>query len=258
MTQALYIYGFASATLQTELEKLCAQLTDIQLLCNSLLIAIYRIVTAEEFTGEQAEVQLQDPHWILPRVQHHEAIVAQVMSISALFPARFATLYSGYPALERFMHKNQYTISRFLQYIAGQQEWAVKGILDKKTAMAYWVSLQPVDIQSAPSKGKLYFQKRKLYLQSEQQLPQWLQYLCDAQLVQLMPFASNLRQRPVIAQSKQQCIINWAFLLPTKYVSAFKQKLIDINTVLQPTGLHFEHSGPWAAYSFSQNIEIEH
>jgi hypothetical protein len=262
MTQALYIYCFAPASYQAELNKLCAKLDHVALFSAGQLVAIYRQVAVTEFTGKTAEANLQDATWVLPRVQLHEAIIAQVMQISPIFPARFATLYSNHTALENFLQKNQYPIADFLQTVAGQQEWAVKGLLDKKTAIDYLVDLQLADNQTqlAESKGKRYFQQRQIQMQAEKQLSAWLQQLCDAQLAQLMPLAQNWLQRPVVAgptENQGQCVINWAFLLKTEHITAFQQKLTDINTVLQQTGLRFEYSGPWAAYTFSQHIEIE-
>jgi hypothetical protein len=261
MTQALYVYCFAPAADQVQLESLVAQLIEIRLFSIGQLVAVYREVAISEFTGETAEANLQDSAWVLPRIQYHQTIITQIMQISPIFPTRFATLYSTHAALGRFMQKNQRAIADFLQQITGREEWSVKGLLNKNTAISYLVDLQLADNKSqlADSKGKRYFQQRQMQIQAEKQLPAWLQQLSQAQLAQLMPLAQNWSPRPVVAQAENQgvCVINWAFLLETEHLIPFKEKLSEINHILQPTGLRFEYSGPWAAYTFSQHIELE-
>ena len=86
----------------------------------------------EEFCG--ADARFQDLAWIGPRACRHHRVIEAVMKHSPVLPARFGTLFSSFDSLHRFMTRHAGTITGFLDRVTGQQEWALKGSLDKRRA----------------------------------------------------------------------------------------------------------------------------
>src|ERR1035441_7876995 len=97
--------------------------------------AIYSEVELDEFVGPAAEARLQDLAWLGPRVCRHEAVIEQAMSRAAVLPARFATLFTTLESLESYVLERREAIPRIFAQLGDRQEWAVKGLLDRATAL---------------------------------------------------------------------------------------------------------------------------
>ena len=133
---ALYLFCFARSNLIGELEgtgvdgqhplsvfrrfpNLCAVLSEVRL---------------EDFCGETAELRMRDLAWVGPRALRHEAVVEEVMRHSPVLPARFGTLFSSQERLAEFVDRHGAAISQFLERVADQEEWSVRGLLDRRQA----------------------------------------------------------------------------------------------------------------------------
>ena len=168
----LYLYCLARASL---LHKLAGPGLDGQ---NSLAVlsfrdiaAIWSPVSLHDFCGEGAAASLQDLAWVGPRACRHEEVVEQVMGLSPVLPARFGTIFSSPDKLERLLRQHHGRIDAFLDRVRGQEEWALKGLLDKARARGEFFQLQltaAADQLAALSPGKRYFQEQRLRGQADQ------------------------------------------------------------------------------------------
>ena len=98
------------------------------------LCAVVGEVPLEDFCGPAAELRMQQLAWVGPRALRHESVVEQVMRHSPVLPARFGTLFSSQESLAEFLDIHRKTISQFLERVADQEEWSIKGLLDRKQA----------------------------------------------------------------------------------------------------------------------------
>jgi hypothetical protein len=131
--RALYLFCFARSNLVGELQgagvdgqhplsvfrrfpDLCAVLSEVAL---------------EDFCGPLVELQMQQLAWVGPRACRHEDVVEKVMRHSPVLPARFGTLFSTLESLGEFLARHRKAISQFLDKVALQEEWSVKGLLDR-------------------------------------------------------------------------------------------------------------------------------
>lgn len=225
--------------------------------------AILSLVSEEEFCGPKAESDLQDLAWVAPRACRHEAVLERVMQCSAVLPVRFGSLFSSLEALGRFMERHRAPITQFLERVADQQEWAVKGLLDRPRAEAGLCreKLAREGTARALSPGLAYLQEQKLRLRARQELDERLAGACHALEEQLAPLASETRARQVPATqltgTDQETVANWAFLVPPRAVAEFQSRIERVNASPALPGLAFGLSGPWPPYSFCPALEAE-
>jgi hypothetical protein len=257
--RALYLFCFARSDLLGELEgagvdgqhpvsifrrfpNLCAVLSEADL---------------EDFCGEAAELRLQDLAWVGPRALQHEAVVEEVMRYSPVLPVRFGTLFSSPERLAEFLDKHRAVISEFLARVADQEEWSVRGLLDRKQARhaltAASLATQEVQLAALPA-GRRYFVEQRIRAGAEKELSLWLEET-RRQLVsnlreQATDFCECLEVPREAPESGIEVALNWAFLLPKSATAAFQARIDQLNAQHAPNGLVLELSGPWPPYRF--------
>src|ERR1039457_974665 len=102
--------------------------------------------------GETAEARLQDLAGLGPRVCRHESVIEERMSRAPVLPARFATLFTSIEGLQQSVLARREAITGFFAQLGDQQEWAVKGLLDRGSALrGLGLSLQAAAQEAAPA-----------------------------------------------------------------------------------------------------------
>jgi hypothetical protein len=201
--------------------------------------AVLSRVSQSEFCGSPGEKNLQDLAWLAPRACRHEAV------------------------LESFMRLHESAMGRFLERVAGQEEWAVKGFFDQARAesdwLAQWRCEKPCRTDSPP--GLAYLQEQSLRLQAREALDDRLAKVCGDLESELSLVASDMAPRRILARERpeagREMILNWALLLPSAAVADFRGRVERVNAQEPLGGLAFEVSGPWPPYSFCQALEAE-
>ena len=224
-------------------------------------VAVLSVVSKAEFCGPAAESNLQDLAWVGSRAGKHQAVLHQVMLLAPAFPARFGTLFSSLGILDQFVEQHRETIERFLERVAGQEEWAVKGFLDRAGAeeelsQRRWAE-QKVSLPSTPGLG--YLQEQRLRLEVRQELEDWVSAASSALAAELAPLAAEACQRAVlsraVAGSQPEMFLNWAFLVPSSRAAEFQSHIKQVGARQALPSLTFTVSGPWPPYSFCPSLE---
>jgi hypothetical protein len=228
------------------------------------LAAVWSPVPVEDFCGPDADERMRDLTWIGPRVIHHQEVVAGVMRHSPVLPARFGTIFASSANLEKVLQHHHDTIAGFLERLADQEEWAVKGMLDRSGAQEKLFSLKlarEAERLGALSPGKRYFQEQRLRAACDQELQLWLQEVCRKLWTDLRDYAAEVRERRLLSReatgSDKDMVLNWAFLVPEKAAPGFQARIREANARYAHRGLVFECTGPWPPYSFTPTLEME-
>ncbi len=227
------------------------------------LAAIVSIVSRDEWCGAAAEANLQELAWVAPRSLRHEAVLEAATRSAPVFPARFGSLFSSSAALGRLMERHHETIGGFLERVGRQQEWAVKGILDRARAEAELGAPHQAAVtgKAALSPGLAYLFEQQSRRKAKEDLEEKLAAACNSLLERLHPLASEARSRPVLsgecAAAPEEMISNWAFLVPPRAVAEFQQRVQQGNSDASLPGLTFAISGPWPPYSFCPPLSPE-
>jgi hypothetical protein len=228
------------------------------------IAAIFCLVSLKEFCGPEAEARMQDLTWLGPRALRHQEVIAQAMQHSPVLPMRFGTLFSSWGALEKLMTRRRPQILAFLEMVVDQEEWAVKGLLDKAGArdkiFSQTLAGQEAYLAALPA-GQRYFQEQRLRAGVERQLRLRLKRIGQELAGDLSQLAAEFRQRRVLNRASTgrelDMVLNWAFLVPRRAVAAFQARLQRANRDYSPEGLTFEYSGPWPPYSFAPGLHDE-
>jgi len=214
-------------------------------------------VPEEDFCGPGAEARMRDLGWVGPQALRHEAVVEEVMRHSPVLPARLGTLFSSQERLAEFLDVHRRTIAQFLEQVSGQDEWSVKGLLDRRRATQSLASSSLAAGQerlSTLSPGQRYFEEQRMRTATERELSLWVKETCRGVANGLISQASSFCECPVVlretAENGVEHVLNWAFLLPRSAVMAFRAQLSEVNAHHAEDGLSFELSGPWPPYRF--------
>jgi len=227
------------------------------------LCAVTSEVPLEDFCGPAAELRMQELAWVGPQALRHEAVVEQVMRYSPVLPVRFGTLFSSQESLAEFLDIHRKTISQFLQRVSDQEEWSIKGLLDRKQAgkdlMSASLAAQQGRLATLPP-GTRYFQEQRIRSAAEKELSLWLNETCRQVASDLMKQASDFRECQVVPreppESGSEVVLNWAFLLRKCATAAFRLRIDQVNEKHATRGLVFELSGPWPPYRFVPPLSV--
>jgi hypothetical protein len=215
--------------------------------------AVYSEVELDEFVGPAAEARLQDLTWLGPRVCRHEAVIEQAMSRAAVLPARFATLFTTRESLESYVLERREAIAGFFVQLGDRQEWAVKGLLDRATALegALRKLSQPA-AEDNRSPGARYFEQKRIKAQAEREFNQRLQEHCRQTATALSAAAGGFRERKAMPPEEggAEAVLNWAFLLAPAEIAEFRAALERLQGDDVFPGLRLALTGPWPPYSF--------
>ena len=178
------------------------------------------------------------------------------MSQSPVLPARFATLFSSLDSLDKFVAEHREAIARFFSELGGQQEWAVKGLLDRAGALERLS--HPAEEEPAGSLGGRYLQERRIKAQAQRELNQRLRTFCQHVAAALGAHAGGFRECKVVAPAAEataaEVVLNWAFLIPPDELEDFSASLQRFNDDEAFPGLLLALNGPWPPYSFVPDL----
>ena len=226
------------------------------------IAALYCPVRVDEFVGPGAAAGMQDHSWLASRVCRHEEVVEEAMRHSPVLPVRFGTVFSSRRSLVRILQRDYRMIAGFLERLAFQEKWVVKGTVLKAQAHAGLIyenpEKEPDPISPAVS-GKLLASPLRRRPSGEIVLNYWWQEACHQVVEELRGYAADFRRRPVRHDdlNGREMVVNAAFLLPRKVVQDFRERLKIANARFGSRGLVFELSGPWPPYCFSPDLEPE-
>jgi|SRR5450759_1089 hypothetical protein len=226
--------------------------------CGGIGAALSEVQLAE-FCGESAEARLQDLAWLGPRVCRHEAVIEELMSQAPVLPARFATLFTSVDSLQQSVLAHREAISGFFDHLGDQQEWAVKGLLDRAAALrGLGMSIQTAVPAPATSPGARYLQEKRIQARCERDLNLRLKEFCRRTAAALGAQSGGFRERKVLlaatAGSDAEVVLNWAFLVSPAALVDFRARLDRFNGGEAFPGLRLMLTGPWPPYSFAPDL----
>ncbi len=226
------------------------------------ITAVVSRAAIEDFCGPRAQARMRRLKWVAPRACRHAAIIQRVMRVSPVVPARFGTLFSSLKSLEAFVRRHRDALSQFLNRVADQQEWSVKGRLDRRRARAELVPACAGPVRSMTSRahlGSRYLQEKRDRAAVERGLNSQIEQICNSMARNLAAAASDYRERPVLSSTGSgrdtEIILNWAFLVPRSSTAIFRAQVQKANSELGHFGLTFDLTGPWPPYSFSPALD---
>jgi hypothetical protein len=209
--------------------------------------AVTSMVPRERFEGPEAEQNLADLHWLLPRVEAHDRVIATAMAGAPVFPLRFGTLFSSGQALAIEMARRRRSLLDFFSAMAGREEWAVKAVLVKDQAIEVRrIALFPEEAVESGPIGRNYLLRQRQKAQAEQALGPWL-----AQLVtELERELRGLCESVSVRTPTDPVFGNWACLVGPGEAERLHREIVRLSASYTDLGVELHCSGPWPLYSF--------
>jgi hypothetical protein len=252
--QAIYVYAFVATG---QLDGLQVTMhADRPLLIHSVetISALVNQVSAAEFCSIDAERNMAEPAWIMPRIRHHEAVVETAMKWSPVFPLRFATLYASLDSLTDYMRQHSAAIASFLRQVDGQEEWAV-------TVTAELDDLAALDnLATELCPGWDGYSAGERYLRLRQERPFLLKEAMDRAAQQIPVIVDGLRTYTTAMRSlarsgarqdsDKQHVEAYALLARVDRRMALRDQISELAAACERQRFHIALSGPWPPYSF--------
>jgi len=223
------------------------------------VVAVVSETSLEDFTGPDAEARMRNVEWLGPRALLHEQVIEQVAASSPVLPVRLGTFFSSEETLGRLVARHRETIVAFLDRVAGHEEWAIRGYVQRERAIDMRVKAAMASSPPAlsASRGIRYMQEKRMIAQAEVGLQAWLQETADRLWSELKAVSSSAVERNILPPSEGQpgeMIFNWAVLVPAADVPRLHALIARFDEELGPAGVTLRESGAWPPYSFAPSL----
>lgn len=203
---------------------------------------------------------LGSPDWVNPRALHHARVIELVWRETAVYPARFGTLFRSRDSLEQLICRQQSSLIEFFGATAGMTEWDVKIFFDPVRVEQHWIEeylQQDAAMLDALPVGRRYLAEQRLRREASVAVTPRLETICVGLAEQLTHLAGELRERslPPVEDPARRPLGHWAILWPHTRVPELTGVLEAAAAIHRPCGIELQWSGPWPPYSFRPSLE---
>ena len=131
------------------------------------ICAVFTPVDAEAFSQEVIDQRAKDLEWLGAIGYRHQAVMSELMKLTAIVPLRAFTLFTGEEALRHYLGEHRELLSKALERLDGKQEWTLRVEFEPtkwSDSLANRVaSLRDLQNEiAAASPGKAFLLKKKL------------------------------------------------------------------------------------------------
>ncbi len=261
-SEAIYLYCFASSALLSTVEGMGVDgKNPVFLLPYRDVVAVAGLVSEEEFDAHSAKGGSRDVAWVGPRACRHEEVVERAIRYSPVMPVPLGTIFDSHESLENRLKNQHDVIKRFLDKVSGQDEWGVRGIVNRVGACEQYLretlSVRSGRLAAAP--GARPPDRRGKRSAVRKTMRRMLENLCKDLGEDLSRIAADRRVRQKAgcesAARDKDIILSLAFLVQRDSASEFCARIRTANDECDIPGLVFELSGPWPPYSFCPPLE---
>lgn len=218
--------------------------------------AVFTRVSAEEFSQDVIDRRAGDLEWLGAIGYRHQAVVAELMKLTAIVPLRAFTLFSSEEAVRSYLHTNHDLLQKVLARLDGKQEWTLRIELEP----SLWHATLPRrvaalrDLQSdidAAAPGKAFLLKKKLHDETKRASHAAEQELvAEVEKVVLEKLAcetvSETRERRDGAFPQINVLLN------RDEESVLQELHATMNERYASEGVTLGLTGPWPPYSFAR------
>ncbi|MEV0440329.1 GvpL/GvpF family gas vesicle protein [Streptomyces spectabilis] len=225
------------------------------------LVAVLSPVPARDFGLEPLRAHLEDLDWLAETARAHQHVIGALAAVTCPLPLRLATVFRDDSGVRAMLESENGRLCRILDRIEGHVEWGVKVWLHAEaggSAPAESSSARSSRPRGAPASGRDYLRRRKAQRTASEEATARAEVFARRLHADLARSAAASRQHPpqspaLAGTGSGLNILNAAYLVPRSYAEEFLE-LIGRTEGSQP-GLRVEVTGPWAAYSFTDDVD---
>lgn len=223
------------------------------------------VVPLGEFGSEPLRRNLQDVGWLEEKVRRHERVVEALLARGPVLPLRFGTVFLGIKRLRAVLASNARTLREALRYVAGKEEWGLKGFSDRASLRTALLRGDPALLTEGAgaaeaSPGHRFFARRKAEeLRAARSLEREAK-LADDAVAAVAPRAVRVVRNPAaegFAPKGERLVLSLACLLERREVEPFLDEVERWNRDDRRDGLRLAASGPWPPYHFTPGLPLD-
>jgi len=222
------------------------------------LAAVVSDVPLREFGQSAIELQLGDLVWLEKSVRRHQSVLDEVLSLTALAPMKFATIYLDSTRLDAWLEEQQTHLLALLAWLRHRQEWGLKLLVDRavlaERVAAYSEPVRELRAQiEGKSQGAVYFLVRRIQEVTAEEVERVSFAVADAVHERLAAQSVAACLNPLPAEDVEpnvQMLLNSAYLIADDQVEAVQEIVGAFVAEHGDNGFRFQLSGPWPAYNF--------
>lgn len=230
------------------------------------LVAVVSPVPERDFGREALHAHLEDLPWLAATARAHQNVVAALATVTCPLPLRLGTVFHDDSAVRAMLEDESERLHRILDRIDGHVEWGVKvwlgasaddggGGADGGRGRGADGAAAPPPSR-APRSGRDYLRRRRAGNAAREEAVARAEVFTRRLHGDLARYAADARLHPVqsgplIDAGSGRNILNSAYLVPRTGSEEFLE-LIGRTEGTRP-GLRVEVTGPWAAYSFTDD-----
>ncbi|KUF14486.1 GvpL/GvpF family gas vesicle protein [Streptomyces silvensis] len=218
------------------------------------LVAVVGPVPERDFGREQLHARLEDLDWLAATARAHQSVVAALATVTCPLPLRLGTVFRDDSGVRAMLQDESDRLRRILDRIDGQVEWGVKVWLGAES-VAEAAAPQP---SGAPESGRDYLRRRRAGNAAREQSAARAEAFARQLHEDLSRYAADARLHPpqsgpLTDAGSGRNVLNSAYLVPRARSEEFLELVGRAEGTLP--GLQVEVTGPWAAYSFTDDPE---
>ena len=142
-----YLYGVMRAGAELPSRLVGIDDDPVDFLVRGQLAALYSVVPRDDFESAAPT----DPAWVVPRALRHEQVVETMHATGPILPVGFGALFSTPEAPWLAGYRlNDEAIGRFLDHVAGKEEWTLKVHVDLDLALESLIAHDPAWAEQSP------------------------------------------------------------------------------------------------------------
>ncbi|MEV0178877.1 GvpL/GvpF family gas vesicle protein [Streptomyces sp. NPDC050625] len=233
MTGLRYVYAICrpfDAALQSQLTGVGG--TPPGLLRHHGLVAVVSTVPEGDFAELPLRAHLADPDWRSATGRAHQGVIDALTTVTTPLPLRPATVFRDDSAVRVMIEEREDDFRRTLDRLEGRVEWGVKVFLEPEP--------EPSD------------QRHEDRWRTAEEFANRLHTLLSRHAEESRLHAP---QNAAPSGDPGENVLNGAYLVPRSRSEEFVE-LVD-RTKDEAPGMRVELTGPWAAYSFTDDLSEE-
>ena len=217
--------------------------------------AIVSSVPAREYDEAMLATGLQNLDWVGHRAMAHETVVEHFLTAPAVLPLQLFTLFTSDDRALEYVAQEWRRIDRILTRFDRQLEWGLRLSFDERAARQVVEdthrSRRTRRGGEAESGAAYLARKRDLFDVTRVQLTA-ARTAADRLYRAMSREATEARRRRSTEQATpgSRLLLDAAFLVPARGVSAFRKALRQHARKLSGSGLVVSLTGPWPPYNF--------
>ena len=203
----------------------------------------------ERYGAAPVEARLRDLDWVAACATAHEAVVEHVARAATTIPLKLFTLFNTDARAIAHIAKLRPAIDRAVARVAGRQEWGIRVHLDARGARRLQRE-RATKATAGVTSGTRFLLLKKQEQQAIREALAHGRADVDATFETLAQVADDARRRQPEDVDGTRLVLDAAFLLLPRRISAFKRAARASATRLARHGYTLTLSGPWPPYNF--------